>query len=125
MIVIGWIVMILTGLERREEMFVILIFHIIATIMELFKTHPSIGSWSYPGDFHFGILWVPLFVGFLYSAVGGYIARCWRLFDFRFEKYPKKMTTYLIAIVIYTNFFTHHFTIDLRYFITLVILVTF
>ncbi|MFM1975201.1 MAG: hypothetical protein RL145_47, partial [Pseudomonadota bacterium] len=35
-------------LERLEEVKVIAIFHVVGTIMELFKTH--MGSWTYPGD---------------------------------------------------------------------------
>jgi uncharacterized membrane protein YoaT (DUF817 family) len=31
---------------------------------------------------------VPLFTGFMYAAIGSYIARCWRLFDFRFTRHP-------------------------------------
>ena len=29
---------------------VIIAFHILATLIELFKTSPEIGSWKYPGD---------------------------------------------------------------------------
>lgn len=60
---------------------------------------------------------VPLFAGFMYSAVGSYIARVWRIFEFRFENYPKKLYTILIALAIYINFFTHHFIWDMRYII--------
>ena len=31
---------------------------------------------------------VPLFTGFMYAAIGSYIARAWRLFDFRFTHHP-------------------------------------
>jgi uncharacterized membrane protein YoaT (DUF817 family) len=57
---------------------------------------------------------VPLFSGFLYSAVGSYIARCWRLFDFRFSNYPGARWTWLLALLIYVNFFTHHYIFDAR-----------
>src|SRR3989338_5257944 len=33
--------------ERPREFFVIFLFHILATGMELFKTNPDIGSWMY------------------------------------------------------------------------------
>ncbi len=62
--------------ERIEEAKVILIFHVVATVMELFKT--AKGSWVYPDANVIRIAGVPLFSGFLYSAVGSYIARCWR-----------------------------------------------
>lgn len=63
--------------ERLREFAVILLFHILATGMELFKTNPEIGSWTYPGlsGSLFVLATVPLFSGFLYSAVGSYISR--------------------------------------------------
>jgi uncharacterized membrane protein YoaT (DUF817 family) len=102
-------------MERIEEAKVILIFHVAATVMELFKTWK--GSWLYPEPNLVRIAGVPLFSGFLYSAVGSYIARCWRLFDFRFSNYPQPWTTWLLAVAIYVNFFTHHYVADMRYLI--------
>ena len=93
--------------ERIEEAKVILIFHVVATVMELFKT--AKGSWVYPEANVIRIAGVPLFSGFLYSAVGSYIARCWRLFDFRFSNYPDPRWTWGLALLIYVNFFTHHY----------------
>jgi uncharacterized membrane protein YoaT (DUF817 family) len=98
--------------ERVEEAKVILIFHVVATVMELFKT--AKGSWIYPDANVVRIAGVPLFSGFLYSAVGSYIARCWRLFDFRFSNYPDVRGTWLLALLIYANFFTHHYIVDAR-----------
>lgn len=77
-------------LETPKEVVVILVFHIVATIMEVFKTSDSIASWSYPEEYVFGIGNVPLFTGFMYSAVGSYIARIWRIFNFEFSNYPEK-----------------------------------
>lgn len=98
--------------ERIEEAKVILLFHVVATVMELFKT--AKGSWIYPDANVVRIAGVPLFSGFLYSAVGSYIARCWRLFDFRFSNYPDARWTWLLALLIYVNFFTHHYVVDAR-----------
>jgi uncharacterized membrane protein YoaT (DUF817 family) len=98
--------------ERIEEAKVILLFHVVATVMELFKT--AKGSWVYPDANVVRIAGVPLFSGFLYSAVGSYIARCWRLFDFRFSNYPDARWTWLLALLIYVNFFTHHYIFDAR-----------
>ena len=119
------IFLIMTRLESWKEVGIIAIFHAVAMVMEIFKTHPSIGSWTYPGDFSIGIMGVPLFAGFMYSAVGSYIARVWRIFEFRYEKYPKKVYTILIALAIYINFFSHHFIWDFRYVIIGCILITF
>jgi len=51
-------------IETWKETQVILIFHVVATLMELFKTHPSIGSWQYPEPCFMKIGNVPLFTGF-------------------------------------------------------------
>lgn len=50
----------------------------------MFKT--SAGSWIYPEPNLLRIGGVPLFSGFMYAAVGSYIARVWRIFDFRFSR---------------------------------------
>jgi uncharacterized membrane protein YoaT (DUF817 family) len=99
-------------LERLEEVKVIAIFHVVGTIMELFKTH--MGSWTYPGDAFFKIGGVPLFTGFMYACVGSYIARITRLMDLRFSDYPPMWMTWVLAIGAYVNFFTHHFGPDIR-----------
>lgn len=99
-------------LESRDEAVVILIFHIAGTVMELFKT--AHGSWIYPEDSVLRIGMVPLFSGFMYAAVGSYIARIWRIFDIRFRNYPPLWTTWLLAAAIYVNFFAHHWLPDVR-----------
>lgn len=99
-------------LETREEARVILLFHVVGTAMELFKT--SVGSWSYPEPSLLRLGGVPLFTGFMYAAVGSYIARAWRLFDFRFTRHPPLGALQVLAVAIYLNFFTHHFLPDMR-----------
>jgi uncharacterized membrane protein YoaT (DUF817 family) len=100
-------------LENWEEAKVILAFHVTGTIMEQFKTQA--GSWTYPGGgvLHIGL--VPLYSGFMYAAVGSYIARVWRIFGFRFEPYPPHWTTIVLALAIYVNFFAHHWLPDMRW----------
>jgi uncharacterized membrane protein YoaT (DUF817 family) len=100
-------------LETWREARVILIFHVVGTVMELFKTQA--GSWTYPEASVLHIGAVPLFSGFMYAAVGSYIARVWRIFDFRFTHYPPAWVTWMLACAIYANFFAHHFIIDLRW----------
>lgn len=102
-------------LETWREAGVILIFHFVATVMEVFKTSDGINSWRYPEEFVIGIGNVPLFAGFMYSAVGSYIARVWRIFDFRFTVYPARWTTVVLVTLIYLNFFTHHYLVDIRW----------
>ena len=100
-------------LETWSEAKVILIFHIVGTVMELFKT--ATGSWIYPEASVLRIGDVPLFSGFMYAAVGSYIARVWRIFDFRYSHYPPRWATYALAAAIYVNFFAHHWLPDIRY----------
>jgi uncharacterized membrane protein YoaT (DUF817 family) len=100
-------------LESLDEAKVILIYHVVGTAMELFKTH--MGSWSYPEPALIRIESVPLFSGFMYAAVGSYLARAMRIFDMRFTRYPPLGWTILLAIAIYANFFSHHFLPDLRW----------
>lgn len=101
--------------EHRDEVIVIFAFHVLATLMEWFKTSPEIGSWKYPADgVIFRVYEVPLFAGFLYSSVGSYIARAWRLLEFRFTGYPPVRATVVLAALAYLNFFTHHFLPDIR-----------
>ena len=100
-------------LETWGEAKVILIFHVVGTVMELFKT--AAGSWVYPEPSLLRIGGVPLFSGFMYAAVGSYIARVWRIFDFRYSNYPPRWATWLLAAAIYVNFFAHHWTVDIRW----------
>lgn len=100
-------------LEKPSEAIVIFMFHIVGTVMELFKT--QMGSWVYPEENLLRIAGVPLFSGFMYSAVGSYIARVTRIFDFQYSNYPPVWATYLLALGIYINFFTHHYTWDMRW----------
>ncbi|MCR4265611.1 DUF817 domain-containing protein [Nitratireductor sp. ZSWI3] len=100
-------------LETLSEAKVILIFHVVGTVMELFKT--SAGSWIYPEESLFRVSAVPLFSGFMYAAVGSYLARISRIFDMRYTGYPPLWATVLLALAIYVNFFSHHFTADIRY----------
>ncbi len=99
-------------LETWDEAKVILLFHLVGTAMEVFKT--AAGSWLYPEPSLLRVWGVPLFTGFMYAAVGSYIARVWRLFDFQFTRHPPLWATLLLSVAIYANFFGHHFTIDFR-----------
>src|SRR6478735_3090609 len=88
-------------LETFEEAKVIFVYHVVGTIMEIFKT--SVGSWIYPEPSFFRIAGVPLFTGFMYACIGSYICRAWRLFDFRFTHHPSRATLIALSIAIYVN----------------------
>lgn len=106
------IVLLKTRLETLDEAKVIALFHVVGTAMEIFKT--SVGSWVYPEEAVLRIGGVPLFTGFMYAAVGSFIMRCWALFDFRFTRHPPLWSLGLLSLAIYVNFFTHHYTADIR-----------
>lgn len=99
-------------METWTEARVILAFHVIGTIMEIHKT--AIGSWIYPEPCFFRIGGVPMFTGFMYAAVGSYIARVWRLFDFRFSRHPGLPAISFLSVAIYLNFLTDHTGYDFR-----------
>lgn len=107
--------LIATRLESWEEAKVIAVFHVVGTVMEIFKTYA--GSWVYPEESLLRIAGVPLFSGFMYAAVGSYLARVWRIFEFRFDRFPNLWLQFLLATAVYVNFFAHHYTVDIRYFL--------
>lgn len=102
-----------TRFESLDEAKVIFIFHIVGTVMEIFKT--AQGSWIYPDAAIFRIGGVPLFTGFMYAAIGSYMMRAWSLFDFRFSGHPPLWQVSALAAAIYVNFFAHHWLPDMRY----------
>lgn len=99
-------------LESWDEARVIFLFHVAGTVMELFKT--AHGSWAYPEESLLRIGAVPLFSGFMYAAVGSYIARVQRNFHVRVRGYPPLWATGPLAAAIYVNFFAHHWLPDVR-----------
>jgi uncharacterized membrane protein YoaT (DUF817 family) len=104
--------LIVTKLETWEEVRVIAVFHVVGTLMEIFKTEA--GSWLYPEAGFLKIVDVPLFSGFMYAAVGSYLARVWRIFEFRFDRFPPLWAQGILALAVYANFFMHHFIYDFR-----------
>ena len=106
-------VMLILGLESLREAFVIAIYHAVGTAMEVFKV--SVGSWVYPEEAVLMVGGVPLFSGFMYASVGSYLARVQHIMDIRYKRYPPRWITILLAFLIYINFFSHHYIVDLRY----------
>jgi uncharacterized membrane protein YoaT (DUF817 family) len=116
----GW--MLWAGLESRDEVKAITLFHLIGFCLEVFKTSPAIGSWSYPDFGYTKLFGVPLFSGFMYAAVGSYIIQAWRLFDLRIRHHPPYWMATAMAVAIYANFFTHHFIGDYRWYLAAIAL---
>ena len=100
-------------LETLEEAKVIFAYHVVGTLMEVFKT--SVGSWVYPEPCLFRLAGVPLFTGFMYSCIGSYICRAWTLFHFEFKAHPPVAWLAILSVAIYLNFFGHHYIVDLRW----------
>jgi uncharacterized membrane protein YoaT (DUF817 family) len=112
--VIFQILLYITGLETKDEIKVICVFHIIGVMLELFKTHPLVGSWSYPEPAFFKIGTVPLYSGFMYAAIGSYITQAWRIFKLELTNHPRYIWSVVLCALIYINFFTNHFIPDFR-----------
>jgi uncharacterized membrane protein YoaT (DUF817 family) len=113
------LVFLATKLERPSEAVVIFLFHAVGTAMEIFKV--AQGSWSYPEESLLRIGDVPLFSGFMYAAVGSYLARVTRVLEFRFQHYPSLPATAALAALIYLNFFGHHYLPDIRWLLLLAV----
>jgi uncharacterized membrane protein YoaT (DUF817 family) len=101
-------------LESWAEAKVIALFHIMAMGMEIFLTHPQIASWQYPQPAVFKIMTVPLFAGFMYSAVGSFFARSLRLYQVSFDKFPGFSNMLALAVLSYINFMSKFFVPDIR-----------
>lgn len=104
-------------LESWAEAKVIALFHLMAMVMEIFLTHPQIASWQYPQPAVFKILTVPLFAGFMYSAIGSFFARSLRLYQVSFTKLPRFGNMLMLALLSYINFMSKFFIPDFRMFL--------
>lgn len=110
-----------TKLETKDEVKVIFLFHIIGLVLELYKTNPSIASWSYPEEGFLKIATVPLYSGFMYAAVGSYISQAWKIFKLELANYHHYLLSVFLCFLIYLNFFTNHFFYDFRIFLILAV----
>lgn len=110
-----------TKLETKDEVKVIFLFHIIGLILELYKTNPAIGSWSYPEHGILKIATVPLYSGFMYAAIGSYISQSWKIMKLELTNYSRYGLSVLLCFLIYLNFFTNHYIYDFRVFLILAV----
>ncbi|MDP8952599.1 MAG: DUF817 domain-containing protein [Actinomycetota bacterium] len=117
--------LLLARIETRDEVLVLCVFHAIGLGLEIFKTHPAVGSWSYPEEGFLKIFGVPLYSGFMYAAVAGYMCQSWRLLDLELKNYPPYIFSVPLYAGIHLNFFTHHFVWDLRWALVLGVFVVF
>lgn len=117
------VIMILAKLETKDEFKVILMFHLVGLILEIYKVHMH--SWSYPESALTKVFGVPLYSGFMYASVASYICQAWRRLDLSLHGYPKAGFTIVFASCIYINFFSHHFLYDIRYELIMVMFILF
>lgn len=115
--------MVHSGLETKDELKVITLFHLIGLALEIFKV--NMGSWSYPEEGYMKILGVPLYSGFMYASVASYLCQAWRRLDVQLVKWPPFLLVVPLAAAIYLNFFVHHFWIDIRWWLSGLVLVVF
>jgi uncharacterized membrane protein YoaT (DUF817 family) len=117
------VLMVRFGLESKDELKVITLFHLIGLGLEMFKVH--MGSWTYPDEGWTKVGGVPLYSGFMYASVASYICQAWRRFDLSMERWPNAVLTTSMALLIYANFFTHHYVYDIRWVLMAALLVVF
>lgn len=114
-----------TKLETKDEVKVIFLFHIIGLVLELYKTSPGVGSWSYPEDAFFKIATVPLYSGFMYAAIGSYMSQAYKIFKMELVNYKHYLVSVALCALIYINFFTNHYIYDFRIFLILAVFIFF
>jgi uncharacterized membrane protein YoaT (DUF817 family) len=115
--------MVRAGLETKDELKVITLFHLIGLALELFKVH--MGSWSYPEDAYSKVWGVPLYSGFMYASVASYLCQAWRRLKVELVHWPPFITVIPLACAIYLNFFSHHFWIDIRWWLSGLVIIVF
>jgi uncharacterized membrane protein YoaT (DUF817 family) len=115
--------MVRSGLETRDELKVIMLFHLIGLALELFKV--NMGSWSYPEEGYIKIFGVPLYSGFMYASVASYLCQAWRRLKVELVRWPPLWAVVPLAVAIYLNFFTHHFVPDIRWWLTGMVMIVF
>jgi len=110
-------VMVVFKLETLDELKAISLFHVVGFALELFKTSSAIQSWAYTDFGYTKVAGVPLFSGFMYAAVGSYVIQAWKMLDMRVVHHPPYWMATLLAVLIYANFFTHHYIGDYRWYL--------
>ncbi len=123
--VLAQVALVAIGVETRDEVLTLCAFHVLGIVLEVFKTNPAIGSWSYPEQGFFEVFGVPLYSGFMYASVASYMCQAWRLLDIELENYPSYALSVPLSVGIYLNFFTHHFIPDFRWVLVAGVVVVF
>jgi uncharacterized membrane protein YoaT (DUF817 family) len=102
-----------SGLETRDELKVICLFHVLGLVMEIHKVGHD--AWSYPTFAYTKVLGVPLFSGFMYASVASFMTQSWRYFRTDLHEWPRRLYVGLLGAAIYLNFFTNEYVQDIRW----------
>ncbi len=111
------------GLETKDELKVIAVFHLAGLGLELFKTQGH--CWAYPETAWTKLWGVPLYSGFMYASVASYLCQAWRRLDVHLHFWPRAWVTGLLAGAIYGNFFSERWLPDARWVLTVLVLLVF
>lgn len=111
------------GLETKDEMKVIAVFHLAGLALELFKTQGH--CWAYPEPGWTKLAGVPLYSGFMYASVASYLCQAWRRLNVHLHRWPRAWVTGGLAGAIYVNFFSERWLPDARWVLTALVLLVF
>lgn len=112
-----------SGLESKDELKVITLFHFIGLALEIFKVH--MGSWAYPEEGYSKVFGVPLYSGFMYASVASYLCQAWTRLDVQLVRWPSSWVVIPLGAAIYLNFFWHHYWMDVRWILAGLVIVVF
>jgi len=117
------IVLIVFRFESKRDLYIIMSFHILGLFMEMYKVH--FGAWSYPEAAYTKVLGVPLYSGFMYGSVAGFLLQVWRRLNIRLLNWPQSLIVAIIGLMIYFNFFSMDISKEFRAFLVLVVVFLF
>jgi uncharacterized membrane protein YoaT (DUF817 family) len=112
-----------SGLETKDELKVICLFHLLGLVMEIYKVNH--GAWSYPAFAYTKVLGVPLFSGFMYASVASFMTQSWRYFRTELHGWPRRLFAALLGAAIYLNFFTNEYVRDIRWLLIPILFILF
>lgn len=104
-----------SGMETKDELKVICLFHVLGVAMEIWKVNH--GQWSYPDFAYAKVMGVPLFSGFMYASVASFLTQGWRYFRIELVRWPSRLLVGILGAAIYLNFFANVYLPDVRWII--------
>lgn len=104
--------MLATKIEMPKEFGTVFLFHGLGVGLEMFKVNH--GGWSYPEEAWWKLLGVPLYSGFMYASVGSFILACWKRFEIELVEFRSQRAMTILMVLIYANFFTNYWILDMK-----------